>query len=464
MGKPAARQTDMTAHGGTITVGCPTVLIGGLPAARVGDMHVCPFVTPTPVPVPHVGGPIMPPGAVTVLIGGLPAACVGDMATCTGPPAPILPPGCPTVLIGPGGGGGGGGGMARSGAQAAVSGAVAAVVQAVDGAGEDADEEPEEEHYLDVKVVDQGGFPVSGIKYKLKAPNGAESEGLVYGSIKRTGVEEGDYDIALSAIQDARWGAKEAAIGDKVKMTVTTAGIENGEKAVLKIYIKDASFADHLFETITTEVDSDKVEDEWELEIDQDLIERQDKKATRGYSAPYYFFVAEIAGLRQRSGLLKFKDWMEINLEDDDGSKLGSQKYRVYLPNGEVREGDLDSDGYAKVENIPPGRVEVEFPEIYDDEEEDEDAAEEGGEVSSGSQAPAGASGSQAPVSGAGTQAPAGPSGTQAPASQPASQSPPATPGSQVPTGSPSPQRPAAPGDEADSSQADDGDDSPQRR
>jgi len=84
MGKPAARQTDMTAHGGSITIGCPTVLIGGLPAARVGDMHVCPMVTPGVPPIPHVGGAIIPPGVPTVLIGGMPAACVGDMATCVG--------------------------------------------------------------------------------------------------------------------------------------------------------------------------------------------------------------------------------------------------------------------------------------------------------------------------------------------------------------------------------------------
>jgi uncharacterized Zn-binding protein involved in type VI secretion len=55
----------------------------GMPASRITDMHVCPMVT---VLVPHVGGPILPPGAVTVLIGGLPAARVGDMAVCVGPP------------------------------------------------------------------------------------------------------------------------------------------------------------------------------------------------------------------------------------------------------------------------------------------------------------------------------------------------------------------------------------------
>lgn len=85
------------AHGGTIILGFPMVLIGGQPAARVGDMHVCPMVTGV---VPHVGGPILPPGSPTVLIGGMPAARMGDKATCTGPPDVIVM-GCMTVMIGP---------------------------------------------------------------------------------------------------------------------------------------------------------------------------------------------------------------------------------------------------------------------------------------------------------------------------------------------------------------------------
>ncbi len=99
----------------------------GQPAARMGDMHICPMVTPGLPPIPHVGGPVMPPGVPTVLIGGQPAACMGDMCTCVGPPDSIIlgsmtvmiggkpaarigdstahggtiaPPGCITVLIG----------------------------------------------------------------------------------------------------------------------------------------------------------------------------------------------------------------------------------------------------------------------------------------------------------------------------------------------------------------------------
>lgn len=69
------------------------------PAARVTDNHVCPMITPGNPPVPHVGGPIVGPGMPTVLIGGLPAARVGDMCTCIGPPDSVIK-GSVTVMIG----------------------------------------------------------------------------------------------------------------------------------------------------------------------------------------------------------------------------------------------------------------------------------------------------------------------------------------------------------------------------
>lgn len=96
----------------------------GKPAARIGDNHVCPAVNPGPVP--HVGGPIAGPGVPTVIIGGMPAAVMGDTCICVGPPDTIamgssgvfiggkpaarmgdscahggaIVVGCPTVLVG----------------------------------------------------------------------------------------------------------------------------------------------------------------------------------------------------------------------------------------------------------------------------------------------------------------------------------------------------------------------------
>lgn len=98
MGAPAARLGDLTSHGTPLTPGpgCPTVLIGGKPAWRVGsDMHTCPLFNG---PVPHVGGTVAV-GSMTVLIGGLPAARQGDQIIEAGPPNAIAL-GLPTVLIG----------------------------------------------------------------------------------------------------------------------------------------------------------------------------------------------------------------------------------------------------------------------------------------------------------------------------------------------------------------------------
>lgn len=89
----AACVGDLSTHGGTITgPGSPTVLIGGKPAAVVGDLHACalppnshqPTVSPFPM------------GSATVLFGGVPALRVGDACLC-GASAAV---GCPTVVIG----------------------------------------------------------------------------------------------------------------------------------------------------------------------------------------------------------------------------------------------------------------------------------------------------------------------------------------------------------------------------
>jgi uncharacterized Zn-binding protein involved in type VI secretion len=66
------------------------------PAARLTDLHTCPMQTPAVPPIPHVGGPVVGPGCPTVLIGGLPAAVLGDSTAHGG----TIAVGFPTVMIG----------------------------------------------------------------------------------------------------------------------------------------------------------------------------------------------------------------------------------------------------------------------------------------------------------------------------------------------------------------------------
>lgn len=89
---PAARVGDLTVHGGVVTgPGVATVLIGGMPAAVLGDLHSC--VIPPP---PHV--PVSPftVGSATVLISSRPAVRVGDPCGC----GATVAVGAPTVMIG----------------------------------------------------------------------------------------------------------------------------------------------------------------------------------------------------------------------------------------------------------------------------------------------------------------------------------------------------------------------------
>ena len=177
----------MTAHGGTITgPGCPTVLIGGMPAACMGDMHVCPMATPGTPPIPHVGGPITL-GSTGVLIGKKPAARMGDMAVCVGPPSSIVL-GCMTVLIGEAGGGGGGGGGAGAGAGGGSAAAGAVTSAAI--AGQAPQTSQAAESFLDVAFVNKANLPIGGVPYNLTCPDSSKSNGVLGGQIKRTGVPQ----------------------------------------------------------------------------------------------------------------------------------------------------------------------------------------------------------------------------------------------------------------------------------
>ena len=89
--KPVARQLDLTSHAGIITTGCPTVLVKGVPVARVTDMTTCPMAPPAAPPPPHVGGMIVT-GSPKVFACGLPVARLYDRSVCVAPDLPFLLP------------------------------------------------------------------------------------------------------------------------------------------------------------------------------------------------------------------------------------------------------------------------------------------------------------------------------------------------------------------------------------
>lgn len=185
-------------------------------------------------------------------------------------------------------------------------------------------------------------------------------DGTLTGQIKKSGLKEGNYEISLIAIVRAEWSKATAKVGETVTMKAETAGINDGEKAVFRIFIRDANYADRELTTVDSEVSGDKAEAEWQLEVDETLLKIQaDKDKIGRFSSPAYYFIAEAAGFSMRSPFLDIVDEMEIRIVDEEGNPVKDRKFRLIAPNGSVREGTLDGDGKATIEDVPPGRVKI---------------------------------------------------------------------------------------------------------
>jgi uncharacterized Zn-binding protein involved in type VI secretion len=214
----------------------------GKPAARVGDMHVCPMATPGTPPIPHVGGPILPPGKPTVLIGGMPAATMGSMCTCVGPPDSIIlgsvgvmiggqpaarmgdqcahggmiTVGCPTVLIGEVGMGsvgpfsGGSKALSKmllqpafSKASAVVSTQLSRLNALLNGAAEGeayVHKHNVEDCKVQYEITDSDGKPAKGLKYEINTSDGKVTKGKTDGNgktIQLIGYTEGMCTISF---------------------------------------------------------------------------------------------------------------------------------------------------------------------------------------------------------------------------------------------------------------------------
>jgi hypothetical protein len=290
--------------------------------------------------------------------------------------------GCPTVLIGEtgGGGGGAGAGVSRGGsadvpveATAASSGTgdnatvTSGVGAAVATAGGPPNKGKRKRHWVTYEFVDTAGNPIHGVHYRYKNSDGKESTGTLptKGTIERRGIPAGNTDAHLRSLTNARWNKKEAKTDEQLKLTAEADGFDDGTPASITIYERDLHTPDDLVERIETSVKGNKVEAEWKYKYtEEDEDEKRAAKAATGAvppSHPEYYFIARAAECEAVSGLLLFKDWIEVELKDEDGEPVQNAKYRMVLPSGEIRPGSLDGSGRAKLENLPPGKCKIEF-------------------------------------------------------------------------------------------------------
>jgi hypothetical protein len=164
-------------------------------------------------------------------------------------------------------------------------------------------------------------------------------------------------------ITNARWGQGVARRGDIVKILADTQGISDGTEALIGIYEHDRDGAHDFITKFTTPVKQNKIESKWDFEYHKDTDEIPTaEESEKGYNPPEYFFEVTFEGQKAKSGLLEFKDWIEIKLVNILEEPAGDEEYILHLPDGQQRKGKLDSKGYAIERDIPPGKCKVEFP------------------------------------------------------------------------------------------------------
>ena len=178
-------------------------------------------------------------------------------------------------------------------------------------------------------------------------------------------------------VSGLKWSAAEAERGDVLTLSADVQGVSDGTEALVTIYEYDQDKAHDRLVTFPAAVKDERIEVSWEYEYieDTDDIPDQDEMEEYGgsYSRPEYFFTLTIGeeeyGRDQESGLLKFKDWIEIECEDAYGEPAASADFKLILPDGSEKSGKLDSNGRAKVTDVAPGPCHVDLSSPDEEEE-----------------------------------------------------------------------------------------------
>ncbi len=173
-------------------------------------------------------------------------------------------------------------------------------------------------------------------------------------------------------IANMSWSATEARRGDTLTLSADIKGLPEETEVAVVIYEYDRDQVHDRIVELPAVVTSERIEISWEYQYheDTDEIPTQEELDKYGgqYNPPEYFFTIKVEGveygLKQESGLLLFKDWIEIIATDRLGRPLENEKYIIHKSDGTTVEGKLNAEGIAKVDNIPPGRYRVEFPEL----------------------------------------------------------------------------------------------------
>jgi hypothetical protein len=210
---------------------------------------------------------------------------------------------------------------------------------------------------------------------KFDIPDDTEMDDLIYFEIDfpKNGISGESNRIPVYPpvkVTNMKWSAKEARRGDVLTLSAEVYGVKDKTEATVTIYEYDRDSLNDRIVELPVEVKNQKIEVKWEYQYFEDTDEIPSEwelqEYGKSYNPPEYFFTVKLGdteyGKKQESGLLLFKDWIEVELLDSNSQPVPNQDYILRLPDGTEKRGQLDGDGKARVEDVPPGKFRIVFP------------------------------------------------------------------------------------------------------
>lgn len=231
-----------------------------------------------------------------------------------------------------------------------------------------------------IEITDKSGKKFDTIKKKIygnklwleiTVPEKAKDE--LYAEIKlsKHGVSKksrGLYLFPFVEIKNLKWDKQEARRGDILKLSADIKGLADGNVAEIQIWEHDADDAHDLVTKFPVTIRNQKIEADWEFQYvdDTDDIPTQEE-SEKGYQWPEYFFRVVCAGKLADSGLLKFKDFVSIQLLDSNGDPISEMEYELRLADGSLVDGKLDNDGKLQLEVLSPGPISIVYKNLSEE-------------------------------------------------------------------------------------------------
>jgi hypothetical protein len=210
---------------------------------------------------------------------------------------------------------------------------------------------------------------VSGNKFwkKIVVPEKAKDELFAEAKLSKHSLSKksnGLYLFPLVELKNLKWDKKEAHRGDILKLTADIKGLADGNEAELQIWEHDADQAHDLVTKFPITIRNQKIETEWEFQYVDDTDDiPTEEESEKGYQWPEYFFRIVCAGKSADSGLLKFKDWVELEFLDNKQQPRSGIEVKIKFPDGTTETKKTDDDGLIKIEDAPPGKFIIESVE-----------------------------------------------------------------------------------------------------